>query len=658
MSHRFLISGSLVLCLFLSVGSLYPSPRILRIRVLGDVEFRQDADWKSRAEQAVHAASDDFQRLFDIGLSIEAFEAWESPASLRSLDLLAFDLEAKVNKAGADVLLAFTARKTLGKKYSGYTLARSGVIVLQDDEDPSRLAKVLKHESAHLFGAVHLEEESSLMDTLGRGRDFDAVTSSLIRLNRNRSFNPAAFPIPRENWEKAIEIYKRIAAEEKFSERRAGRDLEDVHLILAQIYAENKQYDEAIAECRKALKLDPTNPETLNQQGIALRRKGLIEEAIEQYQKSLKIRPGQAQVWYNLGIAHSNRGDLGASTDCYRKAIELKPHYAEAMNNLGELFLRQEKGTDAEKQFRQAVFFNPEYGLARSNLAEALFRRGDLAMALEEADKAIACDPGLAGPRCIKGKVLRERGDLDRALQEFEAAVAVDPMYEKAYYNLGLCFLDKNSVAEARTHFLKAVEIKSRFAEAYAGLGYCDLVTGQSDEAVRELRLALELGARSAKTHLNLSSAYLYKNLPDQAILEADRALELEPNLAPAFNNKGMALLKMGRDGEAIEYFERTIAHDPKNKDALLNLGNINLGLARLDAALEFYARALETDPNNALVHNNIAVVFFRKGDFRAAWEHVQKAGALGFKIHPDFLKALKEKIKDTPGARPGALET
>ena len=658
MSQRFLKAEFLVFLLFLT--SLYPEERTLRVWVFGDEEFRTDAGWKFKAAQAVQKASDDFHRSFEIVLSIEKYGDWNSPDSLTSLDLVAFDLETKVHKKEADFLIVFSAQKTLDQRYSGYALSREGVILIQEFGDLSRQTRVLEHELAHLFGAVHLNDPSSVMDVLGRGYGFDALTSSLIRLNRNRSFNPVYFPIPKENRPKAAEIYKKILAGMRVqkSQGRGGakkfmagtnpddQNLEDVHLILAQIYTENRQYDEALTECQKAMKLNPLNLENLNQMGIILRKKGLIDEAIEKYKKALEVKSGQPRVWYNLGIAYSKRGDFEASAECYRKAIGLLPNYAEAYGNLGELLLRTGKDKEAEDQFRQAISHNPEYGLAYSNLAEVLFRKADFRGALEQAEKAITYDAGLPGPHCVKGKIFRERGELDKAKGEFEMAISLDPLYEKAYYNLGHYYLDKNSVDEAKGNFIKAVEIKSRFAEAHASLGYCLLLTGQTDEAIRELNLALELGFKSPRTHLNLSRAYLDKNLPSQAVQEAQKALQLDPSCAPAINNLGIAYIVMGRAEEAIAQFKKSIDLNPKNNEALVNLGNIYLGMERLDAALDLYAKALESDPANAMLHNNIAGIYFRKGEYRLSWEHAQKAESLGFKVHPDFLKELKKKLK------------
>ena len=63
------------------------------------------------------------------------------------------------------------------------------------------------------------------------------------------------------------------------------------------------QLDEAIAEFRKALQIQPDNAYARNDLGTALRAKGQWDEAIAEYREALQIKPDYADAHYNLGIA-------------------------------------------------------------------------------------------------------------------------------------------------------------------------------------------------------------------------------------------------------------------------------------------------------------------------------------------------------------------
>jgi Flp pilus assembly protein TadD len=65
--------------------------------------------------------------------------------------------------------------------------------------------------------------------------------------------------------------------------------------------------EEAIAEFRAALQLNPTSAPAHNNLGIALGSLGRMDEAIEQFQQALGIEPGFADAQRNLATAQDLR---------------------------------------------------------------------------------------------------------------------------------------------------------------------------------------------------------------------------------------------------------------------------------------------------------------------------------------------------------------
>ena len=647
-----LLLTALILSSFSSPGNFLPEKRDLSVLIVADEEFAAAADWKVRAERSLAEAAADFERLFGIVLKSGGFTDIESDDSLSSLNLLAEDLESRVMKGKHDIAVIFTRQENLDQAYYGYSLFKEAVIVIKADRDEFRMVRALKHELAHLFGAVHVDDDDSVMDLFSRGSRFDSRNARIISLNKNRSFHGASFPLPRENLDETASLAREIALSLNLLERDLSRvgerfryqDLEDVHLLLAQIDLEQEKYEKAIAECRTALRINPDNLEGINLWGVALRRSGRIDEAIEKYLEILGRRPNHARVIYNLGVAYSKKGDLTSALDYYHKAIELKPNFVEAHSNAGDVYLRLGKDAEAETAFRRAIEVGPHFALAYANLGEVDFRRGDFGAALAEAEKALSIDPGLAEAFNLLGKVHRKTGDLERAKNEFSRAISLNPKYERAYHNLGNCHLDEGRAAEAEKKFLKAIELNPAFAEAWAGLGDCRLFASHPEEAAEHFHAALERGLDTPAVHLNLSTAYLQLKEFAKAMEEARRVLDLDPASSSAHNNLGIVYTNKGMIREALAEFEQSLRLDPQNKNALANLGSLYLGQGKFDLALDLCLKASAVDPANAILHNNLAVIYFEKGEYAKSWEHVHKAEELGLKPHPNFLRELSRK--------------
>ncbi len=640
--------------------------RVLSVLVVADEEFRRDPSWKSRIEDILESASSHLERTFGLWFGASEFRDWTSSDAIRSVEMLAEDLAANVDKEPSDVIIAFTDQKNQETRHNACSLFKEGVIVLKRAEKIVEMVRFLKHETGHLFAAAHVEDPESLMDIFSRGEDFDAKNIELVRLNRERSFHGSRFPLPKENWERTAALWREIARSNAIAKRRETmdvqggpkspgegarerarrRDLDDVHLLLAQVYIEQERYSEAVSECREALRINPDSIEALNFNGIALRRSGRVDEAIEKYHSILRREPDHSQTLYNLGIANSKKGALDKAEANYRRAIEVRPRFAEALSNLGELCLRLARDKEAESSLRKALAVNPLYPPTYANLAEVEFRRKDYGRALELTERALALDPELPGAHNMRGKILYQRKDLGGAKEEFRKALLIHPNDEKAHHNLGNCYLDERSLAEAKKMYSRAAEIDRHFAEPHEGLGVCWLLENKLEEAIDEFRLALQMGLHSESAHLNLSSAYLRKGLLDEAVEEARKVLEINRSSASAHNNMGMVFVQKGAMAEATAEFSASLACDPENSDALLNLGNLSLSREDLDIALGLYLRALAVDPASAVLHNNIAVVYFKQGEYDKSWTHLEKAEGLGLKPHPDFREELKKRIK------------
>ena len=69
------------------------------------------------------------------------------------------------------------------------------------------------------------------------------------------------------------------------------------------------QVDEAIAECQKALEINPSFVEAHFNLGTALFQKGQMDEAMAEYQKAVKINPSHADAHYNLGYVTCKRAN-------------------------------------------------------------------------------------------------------------------------------------------------------------------------------------------------------------------------------------------------------------------------------------------------------------------------------------------------------------
>ena len=83
--------------------------------------------------------------------------------------------------------------------------------------------------------------------------------------------------------------------------------------------------------------------------------KNNYEEAIENFKKSIKINPQRSECHYNLGNAYCSKDEFEKALESYIKAIEINPKYDVAFFNLGNILLLKNQFDKAMKYLEESV---------------------------------------------------------------------------------------------------------------------------------------------------------------------------------------------------------------------------------------------------------------------------------------------------------------
>lgn len=115
----------------------------------------------------------------------------------------------------------------------------------------------------------------------------------------------------------------------------------EAHTFLGWTYHFQGKIDEAIAECKKAIRIDPSFGNPYNDIGAYLIERGEFDEAIEWLEKAITSERYDAYhyAWYNLGRVYVKKEMYSKARDCFRKSAEIEPSYTQA----GDALLRMKK---------------------------------------------------------------------------------------------------------------------------------------------------------------------------------------------------------------------------------------------------------------------------------------------------------------------------
>ena len=262
-----------------------------------------------------------------------------------------------------------------------------------------------------------------------------------------------------------------------------------------------------------------------NNLGLALFQRGRTQEAIAQYREALRIDPAFADAQSNLGNALLRQGRTAEAVACYREALRIDPAFPGAHYNLGNVLLQQGRTKEAIAHYREALRVNLAFAEAQSNLGDALLRQGQTGEAVAHYREALRIDPADPETHYNLANALLRQGSVGEAIARYGEALRIDPDYVNAHNNLGAVLLQQGRTGEAIAQYQEVVRINPAFAEARYNLGNALLRQGRSEEAIGQFRQALEL--QPANVAIQNSLAWSLATAPQPSLRDDARALQL-----------------------------------------------------------------------------------------------------------------------------------
>jgi tetratricopeptide (TPR) repeat protein len=145
------------------------------------------------------------------------------------------------------------------------------------------------------------------------------------------------------------------------------------HNDLAFILENNQgQMQEALAEYQEAVRIDRDLIDVHNGMAISLARQGRLPEAVAEFREMIRIDPDSAQAYFNLASALADMDEDSGAAAALREVIRINPNHYNAHYNLGEMFRLEGKYDESAKQFREFLRLAPgDTAASRRNIQRA-----------------------------------------------------------------------------------------------------------------------------------------------------------------------------------------------------------------------------------------------------------------------------------------------
>jgi len=244
------------------------------------------------------------------------------------------------------------------------------------------------------------------------------------------------------------------------------------HDFLGEAYRAARQWQQAAAAYREAIRLKPDYTAALSHWALTLEMLGQPDDALAMYRRVLEHDPAFAAAYCNMAVLLRQMHRHAEAQACLTEAIRLKPDFVEAYNNLGNNYRDQGQYKEALDAYQNALRLDSNYGRAHFNQGNVLRQMGRASEALESFRRAVAVDPRDGQALVNISWLLHEAGDLDAACDACHDALRIDATLDAAHCNLGVCLQELGHLPEAIACFRKAVELNPTNAGQHSNLLY------------------------------------------------------------------------------------------------------------------------------------------------------------------------------------------
>ncbi|HSP16483.1 MAG TPA: tetratricopeptide repeat protein [Thermoanaerobaculia bacterium] len=166
---------------------------------------------------------------------------------------------------------------------------------------------------------------------------------------------------------------------------------DDDRVQLALLYCESGKAQNAV-ELLKS-RLSTNDPDVLNAYGVALADGGRGDEAAAQFRRVLELDPNNAPAYQNLGILALQRDEVQPAQTHLTRALDLNPRLPLALNTLGVLYARLNDFPRAVDSWNRAVAIDPRQYDALFNIGLVEGRAGHKAEAREALTRFVNTAP-------------------------------------------------------------------------------------------------------------------------------------------------------------------------------------------------------------------------------------------------------------------------
>jgi tetratricopeptide (TPR) repeat protein len=418
-------------------------------------------------------------------------------------------------------------------------------------------------------------------------------------------------------------------------------------------YMDEKKYDSAIIQFKKALQVDPRWAEAHYQLGEAELTQQHWAAAFKEFSVAIDQDPNHVKAHLAIGTMWWQARKYTEAEEHARFVVEHDPTSVDGYMLLGNILLGQKKAQEAIDMYTKAAAIKPNDPGAYLNRGVAYASLKQDGAAEEDLRKAITVDPKSMPPYYALANFYMAKGDPKKSEEVLRSAIQNASANDPApYLRLAGLMLRQGHKAEGEQVVQQLREKQASSALVAAAIGDYYLASRDSQNAIREYQRGLNLDPKNTDLQLRLLETMISSGQIDDATKLTDRLLKENPGDIMARITHARLLAIKGNTTEAITTLREVIKDAPENPQAHFVLGKVLHQTGDLAGAKSELQETLKRQPENQMALYALAETYRDSRDYDTAREYAARMQKLNDNPSVHFLNATIDiGARDYPAA-------
>ncbi|MCL2102543.1 MAG: tetratricopeptide repeat protein [Syntrophorhabdaceae bacterium] len=378
--------------------------------------------------------------------------------------------------------------------------------------------------------------------------------------------------------------------------------------ILADVYRDQWKMDEAVAQVRWMIAIEPHNHDHKIELAVLCWDAGLRDTALDILSELLLSLGQDEETRMKVAGFLVSRGAYENAEIVLKNGIEKEGKALLLRLGLAELY-RNVAGVAGME--RAVAILEEALGLAgdewgrdvvrmRMELAVIHLARGELDKASVRVEEVTQKDPRNIDARRARGHILLEKGDAAGATAEFQSLIKDRPLDVLVHLLLAQSLLAEGKEIPALDALHSAFRLAPQSVEVYRALVRHHTLREEFETAEAYLLKAIEDHQKNLELRAELGDLYIAWNNPGKAFATYEEIKKTAPAHPLGYLKMGSFLAARGKWDRAAREYRMAIDRNPLDLGVYLLLGECYTQGRRYEKAKETYREALQRQPDFA----------------------------------------------------------